>query len=637
MSTMECLRSFDSSQLPSAPPLDVVANKSSATTKQSQPSWIANLRHKASIGLRGYDYHLCRAENAVPSEKTSDDTISITYNSNSIFAPANHHPELLTSISPKQIGIDARVLRNADFRKSSSLSNATSVDNPFSDEPSVTPPEMLKLETDTQQAHDPLADCHPTPDSFKVVDDPIPDPLTAAQQYRTQQGSFWESVKRVLATSFLHPANLTETEFVSLVCTHGEQKPAWFEKNRLRVAHRAVNQWVTAHKTLINAGIPPRELRGRLLDAFEWMDKTEQNMFIHSYKLLQRHILMDAASLNLTYAEQEKFLSLALPGKYDFVKAYRVNQMNELWNTTKSTRRRPVKPKFKGVRRAKAKPLRVRKPRPDELRNRTSPSQSCDEANNDQPHNTSSEHGSREVSVSAPGTGEALTSLSTIAVDNDVSLQGSKVDSGIENVPPRRHTISRQALGDVSEVPYKAPTPREKSGKARKDGRIVDDKITANPFEIGEYNPAGPRMCRTDSAVCLERSHPRRNSVSATTFYCQGADGNYDARTLKKSLTTITSKASATTSKSILKNSPSADPDISEEDAKGFRIEFVERRSVSSKASESTPPAPSCEPASVESESRNDSGGTKCLRKKISTFFGTLARREKVVAKDTDA
>lgn len=631
MSTMECLRSSENQQSSA----DNVANEPSAVTKPTRPSWIANLRHKASSGFRGYDYRLFRGENAIPGEKTSDDMVPISYNPASIFAPRNHHPGLLMSISPKQIGVDTRVLDNVDFQKSSPSSKAASTDNPFFDEPSVNPPAILQLDSPPPQTEDPTSEYPATLDSFNTIDDPDPDSQVARQQYNNQQGTFWENVKRILATSFLHPANLTENEFVSLACTHEQQKPVWLERNRLRLAHRAVNQWVTAHETLVDAGIPPRELRGRLLDAFEWMDRTGQNMFIQSYKLLQSHILMDAASLNLTYADQEKFMSLALPGKYDFIKSHRVDQMNDLWDTKKSPSRKSAKPKVKNMRRTRAKPLRGHRTTPSELGNRTTPSQSSNKEDIGQLHNTSEQECPDVPTSAAPSSGERLVSSKTSATNNDLPPEDFESTGVVDDVPPCCHAISMEALGNLSEVPSEHQGPRIGLGQAFGD-TIDDDKVTANPFEIGEYNPAGPRMCREDSGICLQRSHPRRDSVAAAALYPLRTDGNYDVRTLKKSLNTITSNIPATSNKgSVVKNSPFADPGVSEDDAKGFRIEFVERRS-SSKESESTPPAPSYEPGSID-EPRNPVSGTRNLRKKISTFFGTLARREKTLAKDLEA
>lgn len=144
--------------------------------------------------------------------------------------------------------------------------------------------------------------------------------LIARQQYNAQEGLLWNTARWALEQDFLHPGNLTESEFVSLVCGSANDLPDWFRDNLRAVIQRTVDQWMRAHRTLVKAGIPPSDLRKEALDAFEFMDDAQQSHFIQSYKLAERQVLTAGDDMVMTRQERVYFGSLPLPGKYNFIK-----------------------------------------------------------------------------------------------------------------------------------------------------------------------------------------------------------------------------------------------------------------------------------------------------------------------------
>lgn len=144
--------------------------------------------------------------------------------------------------------------------------------------------------------------------------------LIARQQYNAQEGLLWDTAIWALEQDFLHPVNLNESEFVSLVCSSAADRAAWFRANLSLVIKRTIDQWMRAHRTLVKAGILPSDLKKEALDAFEFMDDTQQSHFIQSYKLAERQVLNAGDDMAMSRQQRVYFGSLPLPDKYNFLK-----------------------------------------------------------------------------------------------------------------------------------------------------------------------------------------------------------------------------------------------------------------------------------------------------------------------------
>lgn len=84
----------------------------------------------------------------------------------------------------------------------------------------------------------------------------------------------------------LHPTNLTEYEFVKLVCLQGYEIFQWLATNRSYLVDRAEGQWHQANSLLMNNG-GLDGLNTNFIDDFLWMEVGDQVSFIKSYKRLQ--------------------------------------------------------------------------------------------------------------------------------------------------------------------------------------------------------------------------------------------------------------------------------------------------------------------------------------------------------------
>jgi hypothetical protein len=131
--------------------------------------------------------------------------------------------------------------------------------------------------------------------------------IVARKQYYDRSGLLWECASMLLEVSSnntmspratpcliltmiqnisLHPTNLTEYEFVKLVCLQGDEIFQWLSTNYSYLVDRAETQWHQASSLLINnAGLDG--LNANFMDDFLWMDVEDQVSFIKAYKRLQ--------------------------------------------------------------------------------------------------------------------------------------------------------------------------------------------------------------------------------------------------------------------------------------------------------------------------------------------------------------
>lgn len=246
------------------------------------------------------------------------------------FAPSNHHPDLLAAITPGASAVpqspNTTSTQNATAHGSTS---AIRINNPQN---LLTPPDSPQLPAVESN----LSDLSSLEDFSLHEGSPPHSPrlnaldratgsgsakeLIAHQQYNAQEGLLWDTARWALEQDFLHPVNLTESEFVSLVCGSARDRAEWFRDNLPSVIKRTIDQWMRAHHTLVKAGIPPSDLKKETLDAFEFMDDSQQSYFIQSYKLAERQLLTAGDDMSMTRQQRDYFGSLPLPEKYNFIK-----------------------------------------------------------------------------------------------------------------------------------------------------------------------------------------------------------------------------------------------------------------------------------------------------------------------------
>ncbi|QSZ34528.1 hypothetical protein DSL72_006122 [Monilinia vaccinii-corymbosi] len=122
---------------------------------------------------------------------------------------------------------------------------------------------------------------------------------TAIHEYSTRKGPLWDSAWEMLIPKGLHPAYLTEDEFVKLVLSQGNDTAKWMDINIPLLHRRALKKAAVAREKLSNAGISPFELTQEYLESFEWMDKIEQDNFIKTMQKLQLQVAFQKQGLSM--------------------------------------------------------------------------------------------------------------------------------------------------------------------------------------------------------------------------------------------------------------------------------------------------------------------------------------------------
>ena len=109
----------------------------------------------------------------------------------------------------------------------------------------------------------------------------------AHEQYAIGRGIFWSLAVLKLCPHFLHPVDLTASEFATLVTV--DDADAWLESHRAKLVHRAITRRADAQRALNDAGVPYRQLQG--IELFELMDEPARAAFIAEFQRRQKRML----------------------------------------------------------------------------------------------------------------------------------------------------------------------------------------------------------------------------------------------------------------------------------------------------------------------------------------------------------
>lgn len=139
---------------------------------------------------------------------------------------------------------------------------------------------------------------------------------SAIHEYNARKGPLWDSAWEMLVPKGLHPAYLTEDEFVKLALSQGNDTTKWMDFNIPALHRRALHKAAVARQKLSNAGISPFELTQEYLESFEWMDKIEQDNFVRTMQKLQLQVAFQKQGLsmrledidNITPVDEEKLI-----------------------------------------------------------------------------------------------------------------------------------------------------------------------------------------------------------------------------------------------------------------------------------------------------------------------------------------
>jgi hypothetical protein len=178
----------------------------------------------------------------------------------------------------------------------------------------------------------PRVDTHPPPaenassdqEYYSMEAEPFnydePEPWAmACQDYTSQSGVFWDKACLLLEEHFLHPSNLSQREFVSLVCAREENTTNWFHHNLAHIVHRTVGRWTEANTMLIEAGISPCKLRDQFLNEFEYMDCAERMEFIRNYEMIESRVSAAENTLYFTDEQRRAFVQMSIMEQYDYI------------------------------------------------------------------------------------------------------------------------------------------------------------------------------------------------------------------------------------------------------------------------------------------------------------------------------
>ncbi|KAF7868328.1 hypothetical protein EAF04_004860 [Stromatinia cepivora] len=122
---------------------------------------------------------------------------------------------------------------------------------------------------------------------------------SAVHEYGTRKGPLWDCAWEILVPKGLHPSYLTEGEFVKLVLSQGNDTTKWMDVHIPILHRRALQKAAAARQKLTNAGISPFELTQEYLEAFEWMDKIEQDNFVKTMQKLQLQVAFQKQGLSM--------------------------------------------------------------------------------------------------------------------------------------------------------------------------------------------------------------------------------------------------------------------------------------------------------------------------------------------------
>jgi hypothetical protein len=235
------------------------------------------------------------------------------------FSPSNHHPDLARSLPSDSIEISRKdcVASNSEGAPldESSFVETTGI-NHVENMPITPPlsPRVIPL----------AANSRSNQEYFSIETDPVDcveheSWAMACQDYTIQNGIFWDKACLLLEEHFLHPSNLSQREFASLVCARYEDITKWLHQNLSPIVHRTVARWTEANSMLIEAGISPCELRDKFLDEFEYMNHAERMEFIQTYKLIESRVLAAENTLYFTDEQRRAFALMSIVEKYDYI------------------------------------------------------------------------------------------------------------------------------------------------------------------------------------------------------------------------------------------------------------------------------------------------------------------------------
>jgi hypothetical protein len=267
---------------------------------------------------------LCSNHNEEAFKSSPSDSVVPGTRPDPNFSPSNHHPDLVFSL-PADSNTTSTINRvtsslngtplperSIDRAKSTLLSGHLPKTPPISPRIIRHPPvgqnssfdqEYFSIDTDPADLEDdktyPLA-CH---------------------NYADRQGVLWDRASRMLEGHFLNPANLTQSEFISLISTHDEEISKWLQSNISPIIRRTVANWTQVNKDLVEAGIAPCELKEKSLDEVEFMDHSEQMEFIQSYKLIESRVITAMETLEFTAEQRWELGLMSIVEKYDYIKS----------------------------------------------------------------------------------------------------------------------------------------------------------------------------------------------------------------------------------------------------------------------------------------------------------------------------
>jgi hypothetical protein len=102
---------------------------------------------------------------------------------------------------------------------------------------------------------------------------------SARTQYVHGRGTFYNLAALLLEPHYLHPVDLTSSEFLSLITA--PDSDAWISLHRPKLLHRVITRRTEAQRVLKEAGIPHWEMKN--MGIFELMDERERRTFIKGW------------------------------------------------------------------------------------------------------------------------------------------------------------------------------------------------------------------------------------------------------------------------------------------------------------------------------------------------------------------
>jgi hypothetical protein len=144
--------------------------------------------------------------------------------------------------------------------------------------------------------------------------------IKICQQFANQGGVLWEAARKVLEPHFLHPVDLTKSEFLRLL--RANSIDSWLEENVRRLESRIIERRIKTHYALIAAGIIPPRMPDRQLESCELMSEEERSSFIKAYKRMEGQMAVFQHGLKLTENQLQDFIALSEVDRNVFVDLY---------------------------------------------------------------------------------------------------------------------------------------------------------------------------------------------------------------------------------------------------------------------------------------------------------------------------